>query len=104
MLLEDVEHRVFDLTVLAAQYQQRIKELEQENNTLQETLREQQNLVKQAQKRAADNPPPAAKSKDFSKLVLSNLPDAVAREEVKQKLDEYILDIDRCIAHLSALS
>ena len=104
VLLEDFEHRVFDLTVRTAQQQQRIKDLEQENNDLQEALREQQNLVKLSQKRVAENPQPATKSKDFSKLVLSNLPDAVAREEVKQKLDEYILDIDRCIAHLSTLS
>jgi hypothetical protein len=51
-----------------------------------------------------DSPPAFTKSKDFGKLVSSNLPDAVAREEVKQKLDEYIRDLDRCITHLSTLS
>jgi uncharacterized coiled-coil protein SlyX len=104
VLLEDFEHKVFDLTERMAQQKQRIQELETENKSLQNTIQEQQKQLKQQTKKGADVPPPFTKSKDFSKLVSSNLPDAVAREEVKHKLDEYIRDLDRCIAHLSNLS
>ena len=97
VLLEDFEHKVFDLTERMAQQRQRIEQLERDNE-------EQQNQLKQQQKKAVDSPPAFTKSKDFGKLVSSNLPDAVAREEVKQQLDEYIRDLDRCIAHLSTLS
>lgn len=104
MLLEDFEHKIFDLTELVAKQQQRIKQLEEEKTNLQQLNREQQNQLKQQPKKAVEVPQPFTKSKDFGKLVSSNLPDAVAREEVKQKLDEYIRDLDRCIAYLSTLS
>ena len=104
MLLEDFEHKIIDLTERMAQQRQRTEQLERENEDLQNTIREQQNQLKQQQKKAVDTSPSFTKSKDFGKLVSSNLPDAVAREEVKQKLDEYIRDLDRCIAHLSTLS
>ncbi|RYF73888.1 MAG: hypothetical protein EOO39_09595 [Cytophagaceae bacterium] len=104
VLLEDFEHKVFDLTERVAQQKQRIEQLEREITDQQKTIRENQDLSKRQQKKVVETPPAFTKSKDLSKLVSSNLPDAVAREEVKQKLDEYIRDIDRCIAHLSTLS
>lgn len=104
MLLEDFEHKVTDLTEHVAQQQQRIKQLEDEAKEHQNTIRKQNIQLRQLPKKATETAPPLTKSKDFSKLVSSNLPDAVAREEVKQKLDEYIRDLDRCIAHLSTLS
>ncbi len=103
-MLEDFEHKVFDLTERLAQQKQRIEQLERDNADHLETIRKQQNQSKQQLKKEVESPPAFTKSKDLSKLVSSNLPDAVAREEVKQKLDEYIRDIDRCIAHLSTLS
>ena len=103
-MLEDFEHRIFDLTERVAQQRQRIEQLEGENKTHQETIRKQNGQLRQQPKKVLDSPVPLTKSKDFSKLVSSNLPDAVAREEVKQKLDEYIRDLDRCITHLSTLS
>lgn len=104
VLLEDFEHKIFELTERVAQQRQRILDLENENAQLQKDIRNQQQQLKQQPKKAADVPLPFTKSKDFVNLVSSNLPDAVAREEVKQKLDEYIRDLDRCIAHLSTLS
>lgn len=104
VLLEDFGHKVFDLTELSAQQRQRIDQLERENTDAQNTIKDLQQQVKQQQKKGADAPSTFTKSKDFGKLVSSNLPDAVAREEVKQKLDAYIQDLDRCIAHLSTLS
>ncbi|MEZ0486912.1 hypothetical protein [Fibrella aquatica] len=104
VLLEDFEHKVFDLTERLAQQRQRIEQLERENADHQKTIREHQEQLKRHQKKGVDSPPAFTKSKDFGKLVSSNLPDAVAREEVKQKLDEYIRDLDRCITHLSTLS
>jgi predicted nucleic acid-binding Zn-ribbon protein len=104
VLLEDFEHKVFDLTERLVQQKERIRELETENQSLQKTIQDQQKQLRQQPKKGADAPPSFTKSKDFSKLVSSNLPDAVAREEVKHKLDEYIRDLDRCIAHLSTLS
>ena len=104
VLLEDFEHKVADLLEHIAQQQQRIKQLEGEIKDHKDTIRKQSIQIRQLPKKATESASPPTKSKDFSKLVSSNLPDAVAREEVKQKLDEYIRDLDRCIAHLSTLS
>ena len=97
VLLEDLERRVGQLLEQSAQQKKRIKDLEND-------LKEQRDQAKQQSLKTAAGTSPVIKSKDFSKLVSSNLPDAVAREEVKQQLDAYIRDLDRCIAHLSALS
>ena len=97
VLLEDLERRVGQLLEQSAQQKKRIKDLEDD-------LKQQRDQAKQQTSKTAAGTLPFTKSKDFSKLVSSNLPDAVAREEVKQQLDAYIRDLDRCIAHLSALS
>ncbi|MBO0935215.1 hypothetical protein J2I47_01515 [Fibrella sp. HMF5335] len=103
VLLDHLEHKVYDLSILAAEQQQRIAQLESEVSRLQETNREQERQLRQP-KKGAEAAAVMPKSKDFVNLVSSSLPDAVAREAVKHQLDEYIRDLDRCIAHLSTLS
>ena len=103
VLLDHLEHKVYDLSTLADEQQQRIRQLEGDVARLQELNREQERQLKQP-KKGGEAVVVVPKSKEFVNLVSSSLPDAVAREAVKHQLDEYIRDLDRCIAHLSSLS
>ena len=103
VLLDMLEHKVFDLTELAAEQRRRISQLEGDLTRLQETNRELEKQSRQP-KKGTETAIVVPKSKEFVNLVSNSLPDAVAREAVKHQLDEYIRDLDRCIAHLSTLS
>ncbi len=82
----------------------RVQQLESENETLQNTLKDYQNQVKQLQRKPNESAQVFLNPKDLSKIVSDNPTNTVSNAEIKQKLDEYIREIDRCIAHLSSLS
>lgn len=96
-LIETLGQKTETLTGLLAEARQRISQLEVEN-------KDQQNQLKQYQKKGIDSQSIFLKSTNFGKIVSDNLNDTVTSAEIKQKLDEYIQEIDRCIAHLSTLS
>jgi len=62
-------------------------EIEKENMELQKKLNEQSKNFK--------------KSDKFTKIVANNLKNAGDPAELKEKIDEYILEIDKCISQLS---
>lgn len=82
----------------------RVEELQEENRTLTKKNREQEAEVKQLQKKWSNSEKIAAKSKDFGKIVSNNLSGTDTNAQLKQQLDEYIRELERCIAHLSSLS
>ncbi len=100
-LLNDFELKVARMSELYDGVRQRVLELEKEKADLQKTVQEQESQLK---KKGDDLPINLALSKDLSKIVGDNLTESVKSAELKQKLDEYIREIDRCIAHLSNLS
>lgn len=94
---------------------QRIAQLERENEALHESRRDYQNQLKEAKekeaklpkevsKKPAELPQPFINPKEIGKIVSDNPAKMVSNAEIKQKLDEYIQEIDRCIAHLNNLS
>ncbi|WP_080239000.1 hypothetical protein [Spirosoma rigui] len=83
---------------------QRIKTLEDENKSLRKKNREQEAELKQLSKKQSNTEKIASKSKDFGKIVNNNLSGTDTNAELKQQLDEYIQELERCIAHLSSLS
>ncbi|MGF7216408.1 putative nuclease with TOPRIM domain [Spirosoma lacussanchae] len=103
-LVEQLTHKVQLLKGLLDNGKQEIKRLEQENITLNERLKEQQSLVKELQKKQVNSEKKTPKSKDFGKLVQNNLSGTDTNAALKKQLDEYIRELDRCIAHLSSLS
>lgn len=85
----------------------RVEKLQEEVKTLQQKNRDQEaelKEVKQLQKKQANSEKNTVKSKDFGKIVNNNLSGTDTNTELKQQLDEYIRELERCIAHLSSLS
>lgn len=79
-----------------------LQETEQENEGLREQVKGLQNQLKDAQKKepsTARHSHKSDKSFRFVKNVFKT-PDNPA--ELKEQIDQYIREIDRCIAHLSS--
>jgi len=83
---------------------ERVEELQEVNKTLHQKNREQEAELKELQKKQSNSQKIALKSKDFGKIVRDNLSATDTNAELKQQLDEYIRELERCIAHLSKLS
>jgi len=85
----------------------RVEKLQEDNIRLQQKNRDQETELrelKQLQKKQANSEKTTSKSKDFGKIVNNNLSGTDTNAELKQQLDEYIRELERCIAHLSSLS
>jgi regulator of replication initiation timing len=83
---------------------EQVKTLQDENKSLRKKNREQEAELKQLNKKQSNSEKIASKSKDFGKIVNNNLSGTDTNAELKQQLDEYIQELERCIAHLSSLS
>ncbi|MDB5243318.1 MAG: hypothetical protein JWP57_3943 [Spirosoma sp.] len=84
-----------------------VEKLQEDNLRLQQKNRDQEaelKEVKQLHKKQANSEKSLLKSKDFGKIVNNNLSGTDTTTELKQQLDEYIRELERCIAHLSSLS
>ncbi|MVM40985.1 hypothetical protein GO730_30300 [Spirosoma sp. HMF3257] len=103
-LVERFEHKLELLTGMYAEAKKQVEQLERENNALQESLREEQKLVIELRKKPANPEKNTPNSKDSGIIVKDNLSDKDTNAELKQQLDEYIRELERCIAHLSSLS
>lgn len=103
-LVERFEHKLKLLTGVCTDAKKQVDHLERENFVLQESLREQQELVRQLRKKPVISEKSTPKSKDVGIIVKDNQSDTDTNAELKQQLDEYIRELERCIAHLSSLS
>ena len=101
---EQLERKIGVLRDLYSDAQRRIDQLEDEKTDLGQQLKEQQDRVRQLEKKQGELEKKQAKSKDFGKLVQANLSATDTNAELKQQLDAYIREIERCIAYLSSLS
>ena len=73
------------------------KENENLRKVLNETLKENQELQKKLNQQVKN----FKKSDKFTKIAVSNLKSTGNPVELKEKLDEYILEIEKCINQLS---
>ncbi|GAB3779435.1 hypothetical protein GCM10028818_29960 [Spirosoma horti] len=103
-LVERFEHKLKQLTRVYTDTQKQVEQLELENSALQESLRKEQELVRQLRKKPVIPEKNTPKSKDVGIIVKDNLSETDTNAELKQQLDEYIRELERCIAHLSSLS
>ena len=103
-LVERFEHKLNLLTSVYADARKQIEQLELENSILQESLRKEQEMVRQLRKKPVIPEKSTSKSKDVGIIVKDNLSETDTNAELKQQLDEYIRELERCIAHLSSLS
>jgi chaperonin cofactor prefoldin len=103
-LVERFEHKLQTLTNKYADAKGRVDELENEKASLQKNLKEQEDLVQELRKKPVNSEKNTPKSKDVGIIVKDNLFKTDTNAELKQQLDEYIRELERCIAHLSSLS
>lgn len=102
--LQQLERNVKLLKGTCETARKRVDELQEANQALRQKNREQEAVLKQLEKKQSDLEKNAPKSKDFGKIVSNNLSGTDTNAELKQQLDEYIRELERCIAHLSSLS
>lgn len=110
MQLEALAQKIEIQTRLLTEARQQTGQLQDENKTLLATIRDYERQLKEAKelkevpKKPAQLPQIVINPKEIVKIVSDNPANTVSNAELKQKLDEYIQEIDRCIAHLSTLS
>ena len=104
VLVERLDDKIRVLRELYAGAKDQIKQLEREKDALQVSLRAQQERVIELQKKTDKPEKNTSNSKDSSIIVKDNLSVTDTNAELKHQLDEYIRELERCIAHLSSLS
>ncbi|RIV19011.1 hypothetical protein DYU11_26285 [Fibrisoma montanum] len=103
-VIEQLERKIGLLKGVCEDAKRRVEFLEGENKRLRDDLKKQEDLAKRLHKNQANSDKPFPKSKEIGKIVSNNLSATDTSTELKQQLDEYIREIERCIAHLSSLS
>ena len=104
VLIERLRNKIDLLSGLYADAKAQIEQLEQANDALQISLNAQQKRVNELEKKADKAEKNTANSKDSGIIVKDNLSDTDTNAKLKQQLDEYIRELERCITHLSSLS
>ena len=103
-LAERLEHKIKQLKSTNDAAQKRVKEVEKTNLDLRNKLQEKENELNELRKKPVVSEKNTVNSKDVGIIVKDNLSDTDTNAELKQQLDEYIRELERCIAHLSSLS
>ncbi|UFH56001.1 hypothetical protein [Spirosoma sp. KNUC1025] len=103
-LIERLEHKIKLLKNACDTAQKRVKLLEERNDTLQNKLQEKETELNELQKKHVIPGKNTPISKELGIIVKDNPSDTDTNAELKQQLDEYIRELERCIAHLSSLS
>lgn len=103
-LIEQLKRKIELLTNVYISAQNRIQELETKNSTLRKRLSDKQNQFSEFRKKHVFSEKNTSKSKDDSIIVRDNLSQTDTNAELKQQLDEYIRELERCIAYLNNLS
>ncbi len=104
VLIERLDGKIRVLRELYAGAKDQIKQLEREKEVLHVSLKAQQERVIELQKKTDKPEKNTPNSKDSSIIVKDNLSVTDTNAELKHQLDEYIRELERCIAHLSSLS
>lgn len=104
VLIERLDGKIRVLKELYAGAKDQIKQLEREKEVLNISLKAQQERVIELQKKTDKPEKNTPNSKDSSIIVKDNLSVTDTNADLKHQLDEYIRELERCIAHLSSLS
>ncbi len=104
--LESLEGKVRQLVISHEKLKLQLKEANQENEALKATVKQQGEEIKRMaaeaiQKKAADKSNHFQNQDKITKIVALTLADKDHTSELKEKLNEYIRDIEQCIAQLS---
>ncbi|GAB4020901.1 hypothetical protein [Spirosoma koreense] len=103
-LLERLEYKIKQLKSVYDAAQNRVKVLEKANTTLRTRLQKKQAAYNELREKHVNSEKSTPISKDVGIIVKDNPSDTDTNADLKQQLDEYIRELERCIAHLSSLS
>lgn len=104
VLIEKLERKVKHLKDACDTAQKRVKGLEETNAELRAKLQEKQTEVDRLSEKQVNSEKNTVNPKDIGIIVEDNPSNTDTNAELKQQLDEYIRELERCIAHLSSLS
>jgi regulator of replication initiation timing len=99
--LADLESKTLQLMAAYAQLKKEHQELSQENESLRESLRQKTEESKILRKKSDKMENNFQNSQKITKLVKSIQADTQDTAGLKEKLDEYIQEITKCISYLS---
>jgi predicted nuclease with TOPRIM domain len=96
----ELEDKLRQLTASYSELKRHHQRLEEENAGLKEQLRQQATEVKDLRKKAEKTENNFQDSQNFAKLVKSIQADTKDIAQLKGMIDEYLREIDKCIAFL----
>ncbi len=98
---EQVEKRLLEVLAERNSMRHQLTEADQEREHLRGQVRQQAELIKKLQKKQESLQNNFQKQHNITKIVNSIGADAKDTAELKEKIEAYIHDIDKCIAYLS---
>jgi hypothetical protein len=92
-----IQEELYRLEKLAGQVTRKIQQVEHENTTLKQELTEIKNLVEQKEESLEH-----FKNQIKISKIVNNIPvENIASAELKERIDNYIKEIDKIVAYLS---
>src|SRR5689334_21916045 len=98
---EALEEKILQLAASCNALKSKLQETTRENEGLKATVRKQNEEIKSLQKRVTEELNKFHNQDKISKIVKFRFADQDNPGGLKEKLEEYIREIDQCIAHLS---
>ena len=100
-IIDSLEVKLRKLVMAYTDLKDQLKESQKEKELLKKKIIEMERDHLELQKKLNEQSKNFKNSDKFTKIVANNLKNAGDPAELKEKIDEYILEIDKCISQLS---
>ncbi|MDI9860657.1 MULTISPECIES: hypothetical protein [Flectobacillus] len=100
-IIDSLEVKLRKLVMAYTELKDQLKESQKEKELLKKKIIEMERDHLELQKKLNEQSKNFKNSDKFTKIVANNLKNAGDPAELKEKIDEYILEIDKCISQLS---
>ena len=100
-IIDSLEVKLRKLVMAYTELKDQLKESQKEKELLKKKIIEMEREQLELQKKLNEQTKNFKNSDKFTKIVANNLKNAGDPAELKEKIDEYILEIDKCISQLS---
>ena len=100
-IIDSLEVKLRKLVMAYTELKDQLKESQKEKELLKKKIIEMERDHLELQKKLNEQSKNFKNSDKFTKIVANNLKNAGDPAELKEKIDEYILEIDKCITQLS---
>lgn len=100
-IIDSLEVKLRKLVMAYTELKDQLKESQKEKELLKKKIIDMERDHLELQKKLNEQSKNFKNSDKFTKIVANNLKNAGDPAELKEKIDEYILEIDKCISQLS---